>query len=117
MDEVTVVGTLAFGVGTAVYLGPWIVAERRGMNNRGPIIVIDVFLGWTLVGWVVALAMAVGGESRDQRGGQESIAPAASGSELPTTGSDVKTCPECAEQVKAAARICRFCRFEFEALK
>ena len=25
-----------------------------------------------------------------------------------------KTCPMCAEEVKAAARICRFCRYEFE---
>ena len=27
---------------------------------------------------------------------------------------DTKTCPDCAEEVKAAARICRFCRYEFE---
>lgn len=26
-----------------------------------------------------------------------------------------KTCPMCAEEVKAAAKICRFCRYEFEA--
>jgi hypothetical protein len=26
----------------------------------------------------------------------------------------VKTCPDCAEQVKAAAKICRFCRHEFD---
>ncbi len=26
---------------------------------------------------------------------------------------DTKTCPDCAEEVKAAARICRFCRYEF----
>lgn len=26
-----------------------------------------------------------------------------------------KTCPDCAERVKAAARICRFCRYDFEA--
>ena len=30
------------------------------------------------------------------------------------TEADTKVCPECAETVKAAARICRFCRYEFE---
>lgn len=27
---------------------------------------------------------------------------------------ELKTCPECAESVKEAARICRYCRYEFE---
>src|SRR5262249_2403654 len=27
--------------------------------------------------------------------------------------SDTKECPDCGETVKAAARICRFCRYEF----
>ncbi len=26
---------------------------------------------------------------------------------------DTKACPDCAETVQAAARICRFCRYEF----
>jgi hypothetical protein len=29
-------------------------------------------------------------------------------------GEATKTCPQCAETVKAAAKICRFCRYEFE---
>ena len=27
---------------------------------------------------------------------------------------ELKTCPECAESVRDAARICRYCRYEFE---
>jgi Uncharacterised protein family UPF0547 len=28
-------------------------------------------------------------------------------------GADHKTCPQCAEEVKAAAQVCRFCQFSF----
>lgn len=44
------------------YFIPSIVAISRGMHNKGSIIVVNVFLGWTLIGWVVALAMACGGK-------------------------------------------------------
>ncbi len=35
------------------------------------------------------------------------------GSAIPDQGSALKTCPMCAEDVRAAALICRFCRYEF----
>ena len=47
----------------ALYLTPMIVAISRDMPNKGSTIAINIFLGWTLVGWVVALAMALGDSS------------------------------------------------------
>jgi hypothetical protein len=41
-----------------VYFTPTLVARSRHHHNAGSITVVNVFLGWTLVGWVVALAMA-----------------------------------------------------------
>lgn len=42
-----------------IYLAPVIVARRRGHPNAAPILVIDLLLGWTVLGWVLSLAWAV----------------------------------------------------------
>ncbi len=42
----------------ALYFLPSIVAVARKITHQGSVVVINVFLGWTFVGWVVALAMA-----------------------------------------------------------
>jgi hypothetical protein len=47
---------LPFIVG--VYFTPTILGAVRRVPNIGSIIVINFFLGWTFIGWVVALAMA-----------------------------------------------------------
>jgi len=41
-----------------LYFLPTIIAAVRHVPNVGSVVVINLFLGWTLVGWVVALAMA-----------------------------------------------------------
>lgn len=41
-----------------IYLCPTCIAARRNHNNRAAIGIINIFLGWTLIGWVVSLAWA-----------------------------------------------------------
>lgn len=54
---VTAVGVIA--VGSAVlYLLPVLIGWARHVPDLGAVAVIDVLLGWTFLGWVVALAMA-----------------------------------------------------------
>lgn len=43
---------------TCGYLFPWAVATTRGKANADAIGFLNLALGWTLVGWVVALALA-----------------------------------------------------------
>lgn len=45
----------------ALYFAPTAVAFSRGHPHAASVLVINLFLGWTLIGWVVALAMSVSG--------------------------------------------------------
>lgn len=46
-------------VGLVVYFVPCLVASRRNHNNAMPIFVVNLFLGWTFLGWVVSMAWAM----------------------------------------------------------
>ncbi|HSZ69179.1 MAG TPA: superinfection immunity protein [Solirubrobacteraceae bacterium] len=52
------VALLVVVVGIGFYFLPTIIAVARKVTNQGSVLVINFFLGWTFVGWVVALAMA-----------------------------------------------------------
>ena len=54
------------GLHVAVYLLPWLIANMRGLHQQRMIAVINIFLGWTAVGWVVALALACSAVKSDQ---------------------------------------------------
>jgi hypothetical protein len=41
-----------------LYFLPVLVGATRSVPNIGSIAVINFFLGWTFIGWVVAMAMA-----------------------------------------------------------
>lgn len=53
-----VVLLLFFVVGAALYFVPTIVALARKVPNVGSVIVVNLFLGWSFIGWIVALALA-----------------------------------------------------------
>lgn len=38
-----------------LYFIPWLVSLYRKHNNSGAIAVLNGFLGWTAIGWIVAL--------------------------------------------------------------
>lgn len=46
---------IVFFVCVAVYFLPSLIASTRLHSNLNPIILLNVFLGWTLIGWVAAL--------------------------------------------------------------
>ncbi len=44
---------------TFLYFIPAVVAFRRKHQNATPIMVLNVFLGWTILGWVASLIWAL----------------------------------------------------------
>lgn len=39
----------------ALYFVPWIIAASRNHHNRSSIAILNLFLGWTFIGWLIAL--------------------------------------------------------------
>jgi hypothetical protein len=55
----SIVGSLFAAIAViGLYFLPTIVAVTRKVTNQGSVAVINFFLGWTFIGWVVAFAMA-----------------------------------------------------------
>jgi cytochrome c biogenesis protein CcdA len=46
-------------VGAVMYFLPSIVAAQRSHHNATAIVVVNFFLGWTVIGWITALVWAV----------------------------------------------------------
>jgi RsiW-degrading membrane proteinase PrsW (M82 family) len=56
------IGALIFAaVAFVLYFLPTIIAAKRHHPNDAAIFVVNLFLGWTFLGWVVALAWSCTG--------------------------------------------------------
>jgi hypothetical protein len=48
-----------FMVFLALYFLPSLIASGRHLHERTGIVLLNVFLGWTCIGWVIALIWAI----------------------------------------------------------
>jgi hypothetical protein len=59
--DVAVGFAMGFAIGAAllaIFFLPALIARARRHNNAVPILLVNIFLGWTFLGWVVALVWA-----------------------------------------------------------
>jgi Superinfection immunity protein len=47
-----------FGFGFLLYFLPTIIAFARSKRDTTAILLLNIFLGWTMIGWIVALVWA-----------------------------------------------------------
>lgn len=57
MDSIAVLFMVVLGV--AFYMLPTIIAFKRDCLSKNSICVLNIFLGWSVIGWIVFLAMAL----------------------------------------------------------
>ena len=57
------IAAAAVVVALPLYILPVLIAYLRPAPDRASVVIVSIFLGWTYVGWVIALALAV----RDRR--------------------------------------------------
>jgi hypothetical protein len=61
-------GGLLLLVAVVLYFLPTAIASVRKIEGQGMVAAINVILGWTLLGWLVALIWAVGAKGNDDLG-------------------------------------------------
>ena len=54
-----ILGLIVLVIGFAIYFLPTLVAQSRNNPAGCAIAVINIFFGWTLLGWVIALVWAL----------------------------------------------------------
>jgi uncharacterized membrane protein YqaE (UPF0057 family) len=85
-------GSVFFISGVLLYFLPSIIAAKK--RNAGAIFVLNLLLGWTLIGWVAALVWAVSAETPIAGQPMLQVLP---------------VCPICRAAVGAGQRFCQSC--------
>lgn len=56
---------IGFLIGLVLYFVPTIVAFNRHSRHRVPILIVNLLLGWTLIGWIATLVWAIASQSEN----------------------------------------------------
>ena len=103
------------------YFVPFFIALGRKHRFSVAIGLLNVFLGWTVLGWLAAMIWAVNKDVRDPRDEPASSGPMyfmnephlnehpQHGESPPVEYRGTRQCPFCAESIRAEAVVCRFC--------
>lgn len=51
-------------VALGIYCTPSLIAIARSHRQTSPILIVNIFLGWTLIGWVLTLAWAFSAQNK-----------------------------------------------------
>lgn len=89
--------------GFFLYFIPTIIAFARKVPNKGSVAVINFFLGWSVIGWIVALAMSLA-----------SRGPAFAVGQPGQIQGQSRECPFCRSNIRADASVCPHCQRESE---
>jgi Superinfection immunity protein/zinc-ribbon domain len=94
-----------FLASVALYFLPTIIGASRHKTNLVGIFLVNFFLGWSIIGWVIALVWAVSTERVDQL----AYAPGMPPGPAPQPQMHGRYCPSCGSAAPAGAQFCAQC--------